>query len=39
MAGATGSSGSGSHSAGVVVAEVSGTSAVISGAGLTQESL
>jgi hypothetical protein len=33
MAGATGSSGSGSHSAGVVVADVSGTSATISGAG------
>ena len=34
MAGAAGSSGSGSsHSSGVVVAEVSGTSATISGAG------
>ena len=33
MAGAAGSSGSGSHGAGVVVADVSGTSATISGAG------
>ena len=33
MAGESGSSGSGSHGAGVVVADVSGTSATISGAG------